>query len=130
MTTAEDISVYLTEQGITASVNDIDNTTTDAIGVFDTGGFAPVRCHGSKAYQHPYDRPSFQILLRCANKLTASTRLDNITGVLDGIMNQTLNGHYYLKIEQNTSVSYLGRVETESGETNEYSVNYTSVKQR
>ena len=130
MTTAKDISVYLAGLGIVASYNDVDNSTTDTISIMDTGGYAPVRCHGAQANQHPYDRPSFQVIVRCASKETASTRIDEINNALDGIMNQTLNGNYYLKIEQNTSVSYLGRGETEEGETNEYSVNYTSVKQR
>jgi len=132
MTAASDIRAYLAVKGITADVNNVPQDVTDAVAVMDTGGYTPTHPHhsGTGTATGIIDRDTFQILLRNKSKASAETAMANIIAALDGITNATLNGQYYLSVFMTTPPTYLGKAQTGAGETNIYSLNFSTIRQR
>lgn len=128
MTAAQDIVAYLAAHNISATLNHVDETKVNTIGVIDTGGYSPERCHGTQSTV--LDRPSVQIIVRGDTKRYSLSVLSSIIDTLDGLRNVTLNNQYYLYVDMVNQPTYLGRVQTNSGETNEWSVNFSTIKQR
>lgn len=95
----------------------------------ETGGYAALKTHGSTKANPIIDQPSFQIILHKQYKDDASDILELLKTLLDGALCTVINDTRYLQIEQTAPPIYLGKVQTERGETNEYSVNYTTIVQ-
>ena len=128
MTVAYLIRTLLTTASITASVNYMDFTVTDAIAVMDTGGMASDYTHGTSPAID--DNPSFQILIHNASKVTADGIIDSILATLDGKMNVVSGTVTFIEIRQSSPAIYLGKVQTDKGETNEYSLNFNAKLRR
>jgi len=128
MSVAYDIRALLASASITASVNNMPLNVTDAVAVFETGGMPPDYTHGTAPAID--DKPSFQILIHNASKTAADTLIDTILSTIDGKMNITAGNQIYTEIRQSTPAIYLGRVQTDAGETNEYSLNFTARTRR
>ena len=128
MTVAYLIRTLLTTASITASVNYMPFTGTDAIAVMDTGGMGSEYTHGTSPAID--DNPSFQILIHNASKTDADTVIDSILATLDGKMNIASGDVTFIEIRQSSPAIYLGRVQTDKGETNEYSLNFNAKLRR
>ncbi len=128
MTVAYAIRALLAASHISATVNYMPHTGTNAIAVMDTGGMASDYAHGlSPAI---YDNPSFQILIRNASKPAADALITSILAILDGKLNVISGQVTFIEIRQSTPAIYLGRVQTDAGETNEYSLNFNAKLRR
>lgn len=125
-----DIKTYLSTVGgfSDISVNYVSETKSNAISIMETGGNTPVRPHGIKTetevIQNQIDRPTFQVILRRSDKPTAEQDIKIIRGLLDGITLQDINGTRYISITQTATAAYLGKVRTDEGDSNEYSLNF------
>lgn len=130
MSVGYDIRALLTSAGITAQVNNVDDSLQNTIAVMETSGFQPIRCHSATQEALTIDRPSFQIIVRNSSKPVANTLIEQIIATLDGIAGQEINGEQYISVLMASSPMYLGRVQTQAGETNEYSINFDTQKIR
>ena len=130
MSVGDDMKSLLTAAGVTANKNYLDMSVQNAVAIMETGGFSPIKSHGGHASTVTFDRPSFQILVHNASKATANTVIDTIITALDNRANETINGHFYQSVRISTPPYYLGLVQTGAGETNEYSINFITQKNR
>lgn len=130
MSVGYDIRAHLASAGIAAQVNNVDDSVLNTVAVMETSGFQPVRCHSTTQDALVVDRPSFQIIVRNSSKASATTLIEQIIGVLDGIAGQEINGEHYISVLMASSPMYLGRAQTQAGETNEYSINFDTQKIR
>ena len=130
MSVGDDMKTLLTAAGVTASKNYLDMSVQNAVAIMETGGFSPIKCHGGHASTVTFDRPSYQILVHNASKADANTVIDTIITALDNRANETINGHFYQSVRMSTPPYYLGLVQTGAGETNEYSINFITQKNR
>lgn len=130
MSVGDDMKTLLTIAEVTASKNYLDMSVQNAVAIMETGGFSPIKCHGGHASTVTFDRPSFQILVHNASKADANTVIDTIVTALDNRANETINGHFYQSVRMSTPPYYLGLVQTGAGETNEYSINFVTQKNR
>lgn len=128
MSVAYDIRALLASVNITASVNNMPLNVTDAIGIFETGGMPPDYTHGMSPDID--DRPSFQIIVHNASKPAATAIIESILATIDGKMNILAGDQTYTEIRQSTPAIYLGKIHTDAGETNEYSLNFTARTRR
>ena len=127
MTVIEDIKAYLTTAGYTVSVGYIPDTPT-SITLFETGGYSTIQYF--PAGSSPQDRPSLQVRVRNPNYVTANSTSYAIYGLLDAISNETINSTYYQYIRALSPPVYLGVVQTNGGETREFSINFQTHKNR
>jgi hypothetical protein len=130
MSVGDDMKSLLTTAGVTANKNYLDMSVQNAVAVMETGGFSPIKCHGGPTTTTTFDRPSFQILVHNASKASANTVIDTIVTALDNRANESINGHFYQSVRMSTPPYYLGLVQTAAGETNEYSINFVTQKNR
>ena len=130
MSVGDDMKTLLTAAGVTANKNYLDMSVQNTVAIMETGGFSPIKCHGGHASTVTFDRPSFQILVHNASKATANTVIDTIITALDNRANETINGHFYHSVRMSTPPYYLGLVQTGAGETNEYSINFVTQRNR
>ena len=130
MSVGDDMKTLLTNAGVAANKNYLDMSVQNAVAIMETGGFSPIKSHGGHASTVTFDRPSFQILVHNASKATANTVIDTIITALDNRANETINGHFYQSVRISTPPYYLGLVQTGAGETNEYSINFITQKNR
>lgn len=130
MSVAYDIRALLSSAGIAAQVNNVDDSVLNTVAVMETSGFQPIRCHSATQGTLVVDRPSFQIIVRNSSKASATTLIEQIISVLDGIAGQEINGEHYISVLMASSPMYLGRAQTQAGETNEYSINFDTQKIR
>ena len=130
MSVGYDIRALLTSAGITAQVNNVDDGLQNTVAVMETSGFQPIRYHSATQEALTIDRPSFQIIVRNSSKPVANTLIEQIIATLDGIAGQEINGEQYISVLMASSPMYLGRVQTQAGETNEYSINFDTQKIR
>ena len=130
MSVGDDIKTLITAAGVTADKNYLDMSVQNAVAIMETGGFSPIKCHGGYATTVTFDRPSFQILVHNASKADANTVIDTIITTLDNRANEMINGNFYQSVRMNTPPYYLGLIQTEAGETNEYSINFVTQKNR
>lgn len=130
MSVGDDMKSLLTTAGVTTNKNYLDMSVQNAVAVMETGGFSPIKCHGGHTTTTTFDRPSFQILVHNASKASANTVIDTIVTALDNRANETINGHFYQSVRMSTPPYYLGLVQTAAGETNEYSINFVTQKNR
>lgn len=130
MSVGDDMKTLLTAAGVTADKNYLDMSVQNAVAIMETGGFSPIKCHGGHATTVTFDRPSFQILVHNASKADANTVIDTIITALDNRANEMINGNFYQSVRMNTPPYYLGLIQTEVGETNEYSINFVTQKSR
>ena len=130
MSVGDDMKSLLTAAGVTADKNFLDMSVQNAVAIMETGGFSPIKCHGGHATTVTFDRPSFQILVHNASKADANTVIDTIITALDNRANETINGNFYQSVRMSTPPYYLGLLQTEAGETNEYSINFVTQKSR
>ena len=98
-----------------------------AITVVETGGPAPYHDYGPEEI---LDRPSVQVLVRNAKYRDARTKADEIRDLLDGIANWPINGTRYLSITAMNDPVYLGKRATSEGEAHEFSLNFSTVRER
>ena len=130
MSVGDDMKSLLTTAGVTADKNYLDMSVQNAVAIMETGGFSPIKSHGGHASTVTFDRPSFQILVHNASKAEANMVIDTIITSLDNRANETINGHFYQSVRMSTPPYYLGLVQTGAGETNEYSINFVTQKNR
>lgn len=95
MSTAVDIATYLQTNGFGFIGTDIyygflSDEPDHAICIYDTSG-RPTELHGIK-------QPNFQIVVRDASYTTASTTIESIETLLQYLTNTTINGTFYLNI--------------------------------
>lgn len=88
--------------------------------IYLSGGFDPILTLGKET---KIERPSFQILIRDISEASAITRIETIKNALHGLTNQTVNGHFYLSIEQNSDILPLGK---DSRNRSEFTINFTA----
>ena len=130
MSVGDDMKSLLTTAGVTADKNYLDMSVQNAVAIMETGGFSPIKSHGGHASTVTFDRPSFQILVHNASKAEANMVIDTIITSLDNRANETINGHFYQSVRMSTPPYYLGLLQTGAGETNEYSINFVTQKNR
>jgi hypothetical protein len=126
-----DICLYLASLDIGTLGNDLflghapDRST--AISVVETGGQAPYHDYGPEEI---LDRPSVQVLVRHPAYLTGRATADEIRNLLDGLANWPINDTRYLSITAMNDPAYLGKRATSEGEAHEFSLNFSTVRER
>lgn len=110
------------------SLNYINETKTDIIAVYDTGGYSPDRYHSTCL---PIDRPTAQLRVRHQSAVTAWNIANTLYEMLDGLYSVTQNGNTYLQITCTAPPTYLGTDEVStSGKAHEYTLNLYSMIER
>lgn len=97
----------------------------DGIVVMETGGPAPMEDYGN---DDNLSQPSFQIFVRDHLYGRGKAKADNIMRSLTGIANQIVGATYYQYITPTSDVISLGKVPVLDGETNEFSVNFRTIR--
>lgn len=130
MTVGMDIVNYLADNGYGTLGSDLFlgymPDQQNVVVVMETGGQGPYLDYGDDADQI---RPSFQVLVRNSNYITGVERTANIRTLLQSITNTTINSNTYLYIRATGDVAYLGRKAVSAGETNEFSINFNSMRE-
>jgi hypothetical protein len=124
MTVESDIATYLQTKGHGTLGSDlfiafIRDSSLNQVVVFPTAGRAPHKVFDVR-------RPGFQIRVRNENYSTARTKIDSIRSELHSIVNTALSGTDYAYIYANQDPVYLGKVRVGNGETNEFSINFST----
>lgn len=88
--------------------------------IYTSGGIDPLTTLDKVS---KIERPSFQVWIRDLSEATAITRCEAIKNALHNLTNQTVNGHFYLSIEQNGDLIPLGR---DNRGRIEFSINFTA----
>jgi len=122
MSTAIDIAIYLEAQAIGTVGTDIfygflPDDPSNAIAVYDTSG--------RPSELHDIEQPNFQITVRNTSYVNASSTIDSIQAVLQNLTNTTINGTFYLNI-QNLQAPFSAGWDVE--ERIEFKQNYTTQK--
>ncbi|MFA5408774.1 MAG: minor capsid protein [Bacilli bacterium] len=98
-----------------------------AITIIETGGPAPYHTYGPEEI---IDHPSVQVLVRNPAYLLARDKADQIRDALDGLTGMPINGTRYLSITAMSDPAHLGKTGTSQGEAHEFSVNFTTMRER
>lgn len=130
MTVGMDIVNYLADNGYGTLGSDLFlgymPDQQNAVVVMETGGQGPYLDYGDDADQI---RPSFQVLVRNSNYITGVEKAVDIRSLLMALSNTTINTTTYLYIRATGDVAYLGRKAVAAGETNEFSVNFNTMRE-
>ena len=109
-------------------LNQVPSDVTNCICVYDTGGYSSVRYHGNTI---PASHPTAQVRIRHASLDAAEVTADRIHELLDEIYHETINGHYYLRINSVSPPSYIGCDQvTTAGKAYEFVLNLNSTVKR
>lgn len=110
------------------SLNYINETKTDIIAVYDTGGYSSDRYHSTCL---PIDRPTAQLRIRHSSAITAWNIANTLYDMLDGLYSLTINNSTYLQITCTAPPTYLGTDEVSTnGKAHEYTLNLYSMIER
>lgn len=105
MNVIDDIKTMLTGIESNIFMGSMPDTPDSLICIYNTGGFDPVRTLKNDLF---LQQPTFQIMLRDSTYQNGYERCNSIINVLDGITNNTINGHFYLSIMQSGDILPLG----------------------
>ena len=109
-------------------LNQVPNDVTNCICVYDTGGYSAGRYHGA---EKPMENPTAQIRVRHSSLSAGAQTVLRLYELLDEIYHETINGHYYLKINSVSPPSYIGCDQvTTAGKAYEFVLNLNSKVKR
>jgi len=102
-------------------LNQIPSDRTDAVCVYDTGGYEASRMYGTcKAFENP----TAQIRVRNHSMKVADATVYHIYSLLDDVSNVTIDDRKYLQINAVAPPTYIGEdMVTSAGTCYEYSLN-------
>jgi hypothetical protein len=102
-----DLATLLTS--ITSNVygDEMPETPDNLIVLYHSAGRDPQHTMGTQ--KAVWENPTIQIMVRHTTASTALTWIESIKNALDGVVNKTINGHYYMVVLQQGDVLPLGR---------------------
>lgn len=130
-TILEDLAVFLPTQslGYTFGTNlfaQLMPDQPDALtSMFEYPGNAPEYVFGAANPQPALSHPRIQVVVRDTNPLTARSTIEAVTKKLEAVVNQTINGTYYERIERLQDPFFLHR---DAKRRSFYAVNLTVTK--
>lgn len=128
--TGIDIITKLTDEGFGTPGADLflgfmPDSLRDGVVVMESGGASPLETYGS---DDDHTRPSFQILIRDSQYGRGKTKADRIMRLFMTIANEVVGNTYYQYIFPTSDVISLGKVAVLDGETNEFSTNFSTIR--
>jgi len=109
-------------------LNQVPDTKTDCVCVFDTGGFSSDHSYRSCSI---LDKPTAQIRVRNKSLQVAEKTAYAIFVLMDEVECEKINEHYYLKISVNNPPTYLSKSQTTTNATAyEFTLNLNSITKR
>lgn len=131
MSHANEIATYLATLGalgLTSGSNLFvgyeQNTPADCVTLYDTGGPAPDQDYsGSLFIAHP----SVQVRVRNSAYLTGDTLINDIRDVLKQIVHTTLSGTRYEGVFIMSEPVHLGKIDTNAGLANVWTMNLNLI---
>jgi len=109
-------------------LNQIPHDKTDAVSVYDTGGYESLRMYGAC---RAFENPTAQIRVRNHSMRVAEATVYRLYSLLDDLSNVTLSEKQYLRINAVTPPVYVGEdLVTAAGTCYEYSLNLLAKVRR
>jgi len=103
-----DIKSLITGVNANIYLGDLPDTPDNCIGLYQTGGQDPQHQLGAST-EEVHETPTFQVRLRNTTYATANTEAEQVKDVLDGLINQVVNGNEYKSIFMQGDINSLGR---------------------